>query len=64
VFSINDGTANNSADWRPNGGDFLVISGGATQADIYPGGITVNTVGNGDPCNWCGNCENKEKTKV
>jgi hypothetical protein len=47
VFSINDGTANNSADWRPNGGDFVVISGGATQADIYPGGITVNTIGKG-----------------
>jgi hypothetical protein len=47
VFSINDGSANNYADWRPNGGDFVVTSGGAGQADMYPGGITVNTVGKG-----------------
>jgi hypothetical protein len=47
VFSINDGSANNYADWRPNGGNFVVTSGGAGQADMYPGGITVNTVGKG-----------------
>lgn len=47
VFSINDGTNSNSADWRPNGGDFLVVSGGATQADMYPGGVTPNTIGKG-----------------
>jgi hypothetical protein len=47
VFSINDGSNNNFADWRPNGGDFLITSGNATQADMYPGGVTVNTIGKG-----------------
>lgn len=47
VFSINDGTSSNSADWRPNGGNFLVNSGGANQAEMYPGGVAVGTIGKG-----------------
>lgn len=47
VFSINDGTSNNTADWRPNGGNFTVTSGGASQADMYPGGVAVDTIGKG-----------------
>lgn len=47
VWALTDGTNNNTADWRPNGGNFTMSSGGVGQVDLYPGGVPVNTIGKG-----------------
>lgn len=44
VWALNDGTTTTAIDYRPNGGDNVVQISGATQADIYPGGGSVDSV--------------------